>query len=203
MAFLGSRYADGTMFGFALISPRSSNLLADPAFQRVIRDIMPWNDETSRRELTLKGGDLDLLFALVGETSRRSLDPAPYVRSACTWATCTPVVLDRHLKETANEARQIEVESLLRRACANIGLPEPDWLVFDKHSAVEGTPSAYPSGHAPHWTGWRLPQSLASRQLTHAMFHFNTPLPGPVILGAGRFLGLGLCRALDRTERRA
>jgi hypothetical protein len=145
MAFLGSRYADGTVFGFALIFPRSSNLLADTAFQQAIREIMPWNDETSRRELTLKGGELRLLLTLVGETPRRSLDITPYVSSARTWATCTRVVLDRHLKETANEARQIEIESLLRRACANIGLPEAERVVADKHSAVEGSPSAYPS----------------------------------------------------------
>jgi CRISPR-associated protein Csb2 len=45
MAFLGSRYADGTVFGFALIPPRSRNLVADTAFQRALREIMPWNDE--------------------------------------------------------------------------------------------------------------------------------------------------------------
>jgi CRISPR-associated protein Csb2 len=63
---------------------------------------------------------------------------------------------------------------------------------------VTGAPSAYPSGHAPRWTGWRLPKSLATRQLTHALLQFNEPVRGPVILGAGRFGGLGLCRALDQ-----
>jgi CRISPR-associated protein Csb2 len=202
MAFLGSRYSDGTVFGFALISPRSSNLAADPAFQRALRAIMPWNDEANRRELTLEGDHFRLIFTLLGETPRRSLDPAPYLSSARTWATCTPVLLDRHLKETGNEARQIEIEKLLRRTCVNVGLPEPERVVANKHSAVEGSPSAYPSGHAPRWTGWRLPESFASRQLTHATIQFKSPLTGPVILGAGRFLGLGLCRALDLAERR-
>ena len=44
---------------------------------------------------------------------------------------------------------------------------------------------------------WRLPPSLASRQLTHAVIRFAEPIDGPVILGAGRFVGLGLCRPLD------
>jgi CRISPR-associated protein Csb2 len=82
----------------------------------------------------------------------------------------------------------------------NIGLPEPGRVVAGKYSAVEGAPSAYASGRAPRWTGWRLPQSLAGRQLTHAVLQFGQPVRGPVILGAGRFVGLGLCRALDPTE---
>lgn len=164
---------------------------------------MPWKEIASRRELTLDGDDLHLRFSLAGETPRRSLDPMPYVGEAEIWATCTPVVLDRHLKETGNEARQAEIESLLRRACANIGLPEPERVVAGKHSALEGAPSAYPSGRAPPWTGWRLPQSLASRQLTHAVLQFRHPVRGPVILGAGRFVGLGLCRAFGTAERRA
>ena len=166
MAFLGSRYADGTVFGFALISPRSGNLVADTAFQRALREIMPWNDEANRRELTLKGDGFHLVFTLIGETPRRSLDPTPYIGRASTWATCTPIVLDRHLKETENEARQIEIAKLLGGACVNIGLPEAERVVAGKHSALEGVPPAYPPGRAPPWTGWRLPQSLASRQLT-------------------------------------
>jgi CRISPR-associated protein Csb2 len=203
MAFLGSPYADGIVFGFALIPPRHGDILSDATFQRAIREIMPWGEAPSRRELTLEGDGLHLVFALAGESPRRSLDPAPYIAEATNWATGTPVVLDRHLKETGNEARQTEIENLLRRACANIGLPEPERVVAGKHSAIQGAPSAYPSGHAPPWTGWRLPQSLATRQLTHAVLQFRQRVRGPVILGAGRFVGLGLCRALDLLEHRA
>jgi CRISPR-associated protein Csb2 len=42
-----------------------------------------------------------------------------------------------------------------------------------------------------------LPESLASRQLTHAVLQFPEPVRGPVLLGVGRFAGLGLCRAHD------
>jgi CRISPR-associated protein Csb2 len=82
-------------------------------------------------------------------------------------------------------------------ACRNISLPEPEAVVIDKHSAIEGVPSAYPSGKSPRWMNWRLPPSLASRQLTHAVIRFAEPVDGPVILGAGRFVGLGLCRPID------
>jgi CRISPR-associated protein Csb2 len=203
MAFLGFPFADGTVFGFAMIPPRRGNLFGETPFRQALQAIMPWNDETSRRELMLKGDGLDLVFTLTGEAPRRSLDPAPYIGTAMAWATATPIVLDRHLKETVGEARQTEIENLLRRACVNIGLPEPERVAAGKHAAIEGVPSAYPSGCAPSWTGWRLPPSLASRQLIHAVLQFRDPVRGPVMLGAGRFVGLGLCRAFDRAEGRS
>jgi CRISPR-associated protein Csb2 len=201
MAFLGSRYADARAFGFALIPPRNGNLLADHDFQRAFRAVTHWVEKEGRRDLALDCGGLRFAFALAGETARRSLDPTPYVGRARIWATCTPVVLDRHLKETDNAGREAEIERLVRRACTNIGLPEPARVVPGKHSAVEGAPSAYPSGRAPAWTGWRLPPSLASRQLTHVVLQFENPVRGPVILGAGRFVGLGLCRVFDPVEQ--
>jgi CRISPR-associated protein Csb2 len=197
MAFLGWRHADGTVFGFALIPPRQGDLLSDTIFQRAVREVMPWDEAAGRRKLTLEGDGIRLVLAVAGESPRRSLDPAPYIAEARVWATATPIVLDRHLKETGNQARQTEIENLLRRACMNIGLPEPDRVVAGKHSAVHGSPSAYLSGRAPPWTGWRLPQTLASRQLTHAVLQFHQPVRGPVILGAGRYVGLGLCRSLN------
>jgi CRISPR-associated protein Csb2 len=123
-----------------------------------------------------------------------------YVGRGRTFATVTPIVLDRYLKEKG-EARQIEIATVIAAACRYIGLPQPKEVVADKHSAIEGVPSAYPSGKSPGWMGWRLPSSLAGRQLTHAVIQFSEPVEGPVLLGAGRYLGLGLCRSLDLEEQ--
>ena len=183
LAFLGSQFADGRVFGFALIPPRESKLLEDEIFRAALRGVAAWNKQEERRELRL---------------TARSLDPSPYVAVAKTWATSTPVVLDRHLKAKGNAERDAEVRELLHQACLNIGLPKPARIAASKHSAVTGAPSAYPSGRAPRWTGWRLPKSLATRQLTHTLLQFHEPVRGPIILGAGRFGGLGLCRALDQ-----
>jgi CRISPR-associated protein Csb2 len=198
LAFLGSQFADGRVFGFALIPPGGGELLADEAFRGALRSVAAWNNGEERRELRLTAHGFDVILTLTGQRELRSLDPAPYVTVAKTWATSTPVVLDRHLKAKGNAERDAEVRELLRQACLNIGLPPPARIAASKHSAVTGAPSAYPSGHAPHWTGWRLPKSLATPQLTHALLQFDEPVRGPVILGAGRFGGLGLCRALDR-----
>jgi CRISPR-associated protein Csb2 len=211
LAFLGSPYADGRVFGFALIPPGDGALLDDADFQYAVREIAPWNDKEGRRELSLNR--FGLTFTPSGDGERRSLDAAPYVDPAKTWATCTPIVLDRHLKSTGNARRDREMCELIARACENIGLPMPRQvgssdghgeefaIAAGKHSAISGAPSAYPSGRAPAWLRWRLPKSLADRQLTHAVLQFEAPVRGPVILGAGRFVGLGLCRALDPERR--
>jgi CRISPR-associated protein Csb2 len=202
LAFLGSPYASGGVFGFALIPPHGNDLFADPDFRRAMRAIMPLSDagdDATERRRRLLLGRLGLAFEIGDGSGRRSLDPAPYIDEARAWASCTPIVLDRHLKATGNEAREDEIEGLIRQACVNVGLPppEPKRISAGKHSAIEGAPSAYPSGGAPRWTRWKLPESLASRQLTHAVIEFPDKVRGPVILGAGRFVGLGLCRPLD------
>ena len=202
LAFVGGTHASGAVFGFALIPPRGNDLIADPAFQRAIRAIMPLNkasDEATERRPRLVLARLGLVFEPGSVSGRRSLDPAPYVGEARIWASCTPIVLDRHLKARGNEAREEEIEGAIRQACVNIGLPppQPKRIAAGKHSAIKGAPSAYPSAGAPRWTRWRLPESVASRQLTHAVIEFPIPVRGPMLLGAGRFVGLGLCRPLD------
>lgn len=202
LAFVGAPYASGTVYGFALIPPRSSELFDSSDFRQAMRAISRSDAETGRRVVRVYSPALDVTFAFGDGSRRRSLDPAPYVEDARIWASCTPLVLDRHLKASGNASRREEIDGLIRRACINIGLPEPRVISAVKHSAVEGAPSAYPSGGEPHWTRWRLPQSLASRPLTHAVIEFAEVVRGPVLLGAGRFVGLGLCRPLNAERRR-
>jgi len=210
LAFLGSPYADGRVFGFGLIPPGEAELLDDADFQNAVKAIAPRNDNEDRRELPLKSSCLT--FTPSGGGTKRSLDPSPYVATARTWATCTPIVLDRHLKSSGNAERDREMCTLIAQACRNIGLRAPARVCNDeegeelaiaagKHSAVIGAPSAYPSARGPAWLRWRLPKTFADRQLTHAVLRFEAPVRGPVILGAGRFVGLGLCRALDPERR--
>ena len=204
LPFAGFPYADGHVMGFALIPPQDSTILDDANFRKVLRGLAPINEGYARRVLTLatREGTLpDRAFSIglsptfERRAGKRSLDPALYTRPARTFATTTPIVLDRHLKEKGT-ARHEEIATQIAVACHNVGLPAPEAIVADKHSAIEGAPSAYPSGKSPPWMRWRLPPSLASRQLTHAVVRFPEPVDGPVILGAGRFLGLGLCRPL-------
>lgn len=206
LPFAGFPYADGHVIGYALVPPRDGKLLDDSSFLKALRAIAPMVGE--RRILTLKPKDgtpqeqgFCIEFSLSQEPSgKRSLDPSLYLRPACTFATVTPIVLDRHLKEQG-EAREDEMKTQIAAACRNIGLPEPSAIVTDKHAALEGVPSAYPSGKSPAWMRWRLPGALSSRQLTHAVIRFSEPVSGPVMLGAGRHVGMGLCRPTTGENR--
>lgn len=207
LAFAGFPHADGHLMGFALVPPRESAILEDDGFRAIMRELAPVDEERGRRVLTVKpkeGTPSDQTFAIelspTFEAGRRSLDPVFYTTPARTFATVTPIVHDRYLK-AKGEARQNEIATLIIAACRYVGLPEPIQIVADKHSAIEGAPSAYPSGRSPSWTGWRLPPSLSGRQITHAVIRFAEPIEGPVLLGAGRYLGLGLCRPLDSEGR--
>ena len=208
LAFTGFPYADGHIMGFALVPPRDSTIPDDENFRKALRKLAPI-DEDGRRILTLKtkkgmpSGDafsIKLSPTFEAPANKRSLDPALYIRPARTFATVTPIVFDRHLK-AKGAARQEEIARQIAAACRNVGLPEPEAVVADKHSALEGAPAAYPSAKSPPWMRWRQPPSLASRQLTHAVIRFAQSVEGPAILGAGRFIGLGLCRPLDAERR--
>lgn len=212
LAFAGFPYADGRVLGFALVPPRDSDILRQTGFRQALRKLAPLDDkitgEQQRRVLRVspKRGSRQPHFSVALSPTfeppgRRSLDPTIYTQPARTFATVTPIVLDRHLKENG-EAREEEIIEQIVAACRNIGLDEPELVVPDKHSALEGAPSARPSGKSPQWMRWRLPASLASRALTHAVIRFPREVEGPVILGAGRFVGLGLCRPVDEREDR-
>lgn len=196
MAFAGYPHADGRVFGFAVV-PEGQTALGDvPGFRAAFEKIAPYDAGAERRVLGLPciPGQPMLLSPASGEAPKRSLVPGPYLHPARVWASVTPVVLDRHLKRY-DEGR---IRELVADSCANAGLPRPamEHIQVGKHSAIEGAPPAWPRPGAPPWTYWRVPKALRSRLLTHVAIDFGCEVAGPVMLGAGRYTGLGLCRRL-------
>ena len=198
MAFVGSAHADGRVFGFAVVPPRGEFLARIDGFRAAFEAVAPYRTSEQRRVLTLKGSPLRRSLGLtpvrVEGSVRRSLSPSPYLQKSRVWASVTPMVLERHLKSRDD----VEVRELVALACEHAGLPRPELerLQVGKHSAIEGTPAAWPVTGQPPWTGWRRPASLTSRQLAHVVIRFDRDVQGPVLLGAGRFTGLGLCRGM-------
>lgn len=207
MSDVGSYYSEGRLMGLALVLPNQADEerrksehewlagLDDPAgriaqWRRFDRFVA----EVDRLEL----GSLGVWHIARSNTSlKKSLQPERYIREAKRWSSATPIALDRFPKAKAATARDKEIAGIIRSSCLNIGLPEPETIRILKHAAIKGVPSAYPSGNAPAWTGWTLPGALAGRMLTHAVLQFSEPVCGPVILGSGRFVGLGLCIATE------
>ena len=196
MPFAGFVHADGRVLGFALIPPLHTELHAILGFRAAFENVAPYDPGEERRVMELSAAPLrgPLRLAPAREVTKRSLDPEPYLRPARVWASVTPMVLDKHLKRHDDS----EVRELIADSCVNAGLsrPDPESIQAGKHSAVEGSPPARPVSGGPPWTRWRVPEPLSSRSLIHAVIDFGHETAGPVLLGAGRFTGLGLCRRI-------
>lgn len=199
MAFVGFPYADGRVFGFALVPPQGQKLDGIPGLQEAFYNVADYDCDMERRVLTLQGdhlgGPLHLVPVAADATVRQSLSPGHYTGRAHLWASATPIVLNRHLKRKDEK----ETRRLIADACEHVGLPRPqlERIQVGKHSAIAGAPPSRPLAGQPPWMRWRVPKAMASRPLTHAVIDFGKPVAGPVMLGAGRFTGLGLCRRLE------
>ncbi|MGP4021003.1 type I-G CRISPR-associated protein Csb2 [Saccharopolyspora sp. 5N708] len=106
------------------------------------------------------------------------LNPQWWTRPSRCWATVTPMVLDR-FSGTGKE----EVE--IRRACVHKGLPGPAAVTISRDPLV--------SGGAHLGRGDLARRERTPRPFTHARLEFPDPVAGPVLLGAQRYLGMGLC----------
>ncbi len=189
----GWTWSQGRLMGIALVLPRALEAsdfeVEEAGFFQALSRVNQAGTEGLELELRLPGGKA---WRVRREAlpEAKSLRPDRYVATARIWGSVTPVALDRHPKALG------DAEASISAACERIGLPKPLRVVTSKNPAIRGAPSAGPSSGAPDWTGWRLPVPLDGRRLTHAVIEFATPVSGPLLLGAGRFVGLGLCLPL-------
>lgn len=113
-----------------------------------------------------------------------TLNANRWTSSSKCWSTVTPISMGRHFDGPDRRAKTIEH---LTQACMDIGLPAPSNVKIQSHSPLYGVlPSAdYPPLRRKN--GHRM-------RHTHATFIFEDPVSGPVLVGAGRFRGYGLCK---------
>lgn len=202
LARLGGDYADGHLHGMALVQPR----LGSQAETLLLDDVLRACLAAARNEsdtITLMMGERFGVWRvqeLTGVPPLRSLDPQRYCSESTAWTTATPIVLDRHPKQEG------DAERIIARACSHLGLPEPEVVVPHKHCALTGGVAAWaPRAQQKGTGGWtrrwstagKHSDAFAGRPLIHATLTFRDPIVGPVLLGAGRYLGLGLCVPLD------
>ncbi|MCF8082706.1 MAG: type I-U CRISPR-associated protein Cas5/Cas6 [Deltaproteobacteria bacterium] len=97
---------------------------------------------------------------------------------ARTWATVTPVILDRPPKKLKDERLRIAFSESIQFA----GYPEPESVEISSFSLFKGAPPAF---HIP-----------ARKPRYHAIIRFREKIDGPVIAGRLRYFGIGLFRPL-------
>lgn len=213
---VGHRHSDGAVRGVALVLPagcsdhdravlecavggwrRNGNLeltlaarpggnasrfvLEDLGYQRADGRGLDWAD----RDMTV---------------ARRSLTRGFWCRPAWVWRTVTPIALDRfpgNLRSHNPQQRvraEAEATAAVARACGFAGLPEPVEVTIRLDAPLAGVP-APPSSRRR--VGHQYPGYLTGRGVprvcVHAVIEFAEPVRGPVLVGAGRYFGYGLC----------
>ncbi len=207
LPFVGHDHADGRLMGIALALPRGCGDEERRAFYRALswwEDSVRRNDEETP-ELPVHLGDAGTLglMRVDGMPRETTLRPGSWCRVARRWVSATPVALDRNPgelrsrnPEKLNKAIR-EASETIAVACERIGLPRPAEVIISPAAPVSGAAKvrAFPAYPDP---------SGAPRILTHAVLVFGSPVHGPVVLGAGRYHGLGLFRPVgnhDDTDR--
>jgi len=215
LPFVGSEYSDGHLLGAALVFPR---MVPQPERGRVLgRLFVSKSGEPIEIELTLGRLGVWTVSKRDWTETRRALIPETWTANpsgATSWATATPVVLDRFpksdpLKQCA--AWQDEVGGIVAIACERLGLPAPIDVAVGTTSWHLGSPRAT-AKRRPLRGHLDIPDATAAlgdgfptyptkggngaRPQLHVRMRFAKPVVGPILLCAGRFLGYGLCKPL-------
>lgn len=199
---VGHVHADGHLLGVAIAVPRG----VSEAQQKHLGVVFFDKNTGELSDIELRTNVGVWRIRLEDEDTRVSLRSGTWTAprgGSTAWATVTPIVFDRHPKEPWNDADPprvraekqagywAEVEAMIAQACGNIGLPRPTEVIARPTSEFIGVPSA---GAMPR----TLRKDRTEKRQTHATIRFNQPIVGPVLLGAGRYRGYGLCRPLCR-----
>jgi CRISPR-associated protein Csb2 len=186
LPFVGSEHADGRVMGLAIALPVG----LDP--NEASRCLGPFLYEQSgmpQISRLFDGQWFECMVALdTRETPPASLRAEAWTGESRMWASVTPVVFDRHFDGKDKWERAAEG---VKDACERIGLPRPSEVLLHSVSLFEGAP------HAREFPQLTRKSDGGRRHHSHAVIVFDEPVRGPVVIGAGRFRGYGLCRPLQ------
>lgn len=191
--YAGFEYSDGRLLGIALSIPDSLGAMARRA---LFRAIGKWEEKAGRSLTLTLGSHGTVTMSRIREPSALlSLRYNIWSRQSVQWSSVTPVALPKHPgnlgKGTARARSRAwkEAESSISVACGHLGLPFPVAVEVSLEPFISG---AHPISRFPEFAQNDRNGKKIKRQLIHATLTFERPVVGPLILGTGRFLGLGL-----------
>ena len=211
LPYVGSQYADGLIRGVALVLPRDISAAHRRA---LLATVGTWEQAARADERLLAlNADLDIpvlpvhmgragvfhMTRLLDRATLRTLQPERWSQPARVWRSVTPVALDRNPGDlhspdpAAVRATARRAEATLRQACQRQRLPDPAQVSFDFAPAVTGSLPATAFGAFPSVQRPGKPR----RVLVHVALRFHHPVEGPLLLGAGRYYGMGLFLPMD------
>jgi CRISPR-associated protein Csb2 len=129
------------------------------------------------------GNERGVLIDLWRPHSRRVV--GRYVRQAQMWCSVTPVVLPG-----LDDGKQAKAERLFLKAVTQAEIP------IEALESVTLRKAPFFPG-AAHPRQYFVPEYLRSFARWHVAVRFREPVPGPLAIGAGRHVGLGLFAVAD------
>ena len=193
LPFVGAEHADGRILGLALVLPAElDHHEAGPCLEPFLprsrhrlaarTPVVRWPVVRMRHRAgnprapaeEPRPGHLDAGIARLGERDPHSPEPA----------------LRRPGQVGGRAAESV------KDMCGHIGLPRPREVLLHPVSLVEGAP------HSREFPQLTRKGGGGRRSHNHAVIFFDEPVRGPVLLGAGRFRGYGLCRPMDEQGER-
>ncbi len=184
LLFTSHPHADGRLMGVALAFPQDTR----PEDRRTILRAL-----AELRKNGLKLGRLGEWELAPPEAPGTTLQPARWTAvpgGRMEWATVTPFVFDKHAKAKDPVGYREEVAASICLACERVGVRVPVRVVVTPTSAHLGAPPAHAFPRLQRKDG-------SERRHCHAILEFDEPIVGPLVIGAGRYLGYGLCRPVD------
>ena len=167
---VGHSFASGRIVGFGVVLPRG---LESDQNQKILAGISRVHD------LRLPDGRVAKIFPPeVGEHLPVALSQRTWTQPCRTWATVTPVVLDRPPKRLTEK----HISTAISESLVFAGFPHPQHVEVSAFSRFQGAPPAF--------------RVAANKPRYHATVIFDDPIEGPIVAGRLRYFGIGLFRPL-------
>jgi CRISPR-associated protein Csb2 len=174
----GREHADGHLLGLAVAVPD----LPEAERRAILAAVLGLRrrgeggaDDTVDLQVTGIGG-VELRYD-PGLVRPWGATPERWRQGSTHWVSATPVLLDRFPK------RGDVIEDIVRASVLRVGLPDPVEIEVSTSVMAPGAIALRPTD---------LPDKYRTRLFRHVSLTFERPVAGPVLVGAGRYLGIGL-----------
>lgn len=174
LANAGHPHADGRIMGIAVAIPRDATPAERVAINRAVTAVTALRQPELRRPWTVSA---------TPEMTLRTLSPETWLGPARRWQTVTPAILDRYPKRRTAEG----LEQAVRISLEHAGLTPP--------SRLSVSPFPWLSAALPAGAYGR--QGLPAGLRVHIELEFSAPTRGPVMVGRGRYFGVGLLKPVS------
>lgn len=169
-------HPDANLHGIVLAVPKGTDKCVIDGIRSLILKVVDTPDLLIDSQWVLVPASIDESF---------SLDFRRYGKPSTTWSTVTPVVVDCHLppRGKKEEKRRARLHKMFTKA----GYPEPKSVALHDVSTFSEVPASrsFNEDDLNRKAGYQ-------RQVRHMTVTFDSPVCGPILIGAGSYRGFGL-----------